>query len=134
MTTTTVAVRFNTDDQSKIEPLLNFVKSLDLVSSVEIASEASGLHTEAPGSAPGERFLPIEEIQRLYLDEWVLLAAPRKKEGKILGGIVLVHEPSKRDMALRGRDLIKKYERTTHIFTGKLPVRATIGLIQKVRP
>lgn len=132
--TTTVAVRFNTDDQSKIEPLLNFVKSLDLVSSVEVASEASDPSTEAPGSAPGERFLPIEEIQRLYPDEWVLLAAPHKKEGKILGGIVLVHEPSKRDMALKGRDLIKKHEHTTHIFTGKLPVRATIGLIQKVRP
>lgn len=132
MNTTTVAVRFNTDDQSKIEPLLNFVKSLDLVSSVEVASEASDPSTEAPGFAPGGRFLPVEEIQRLYPDEWVLLAEAKWEGVKILGGTVLLHESSKRDMALKGRDLIKMHKRTAHLYTGTFPKRPTIGLMRQI--
>lgn len=131
---TTYAVRFNTDDRHKIEPLLDFVKSLDFVSSVEIASEEPAPNEEAPTPAPlNGQFLPIEEIRRLYPNEWVLLAEPRKKGIEILGGTVLLHESDKRSMALRAKDLIRKYSHVTHFFTGDIPKRATIGLMRKTQ-
>ncbi len=129
---TTVAVRFNTDDRHKIEPLLDFVKTLDAVSSVEIANHAIDEKLEAsmPSSANG--FLTLAEIHLLYPNEWVLLADTQRQGIEILGGIVLLHEPSKRDMALKGRDLIKNHKHTTHFYTGKFPKRAKIGLMRRI--
>ncbi len=114
---TTVAVRFNTDDLNKIEPLLDFVKSPDAVSSVEIASQASDEKLETPNPSGTEGFLSIAEIKRLYPDEWVLLGNPIFEGIDVLGGIVLLHDPSKRDMALKGHDLIKKNTNTLLTFT-----------------
>ena len=130
---TTVAVRFNTDDLNKIEPLLDFVKSLDAISSVEIASQASYKKLETPNHAAIEGFLSIAEIKRLYPNEWVLLAQTQRDGITILGGIVLLHEPSKRGMALKSYELIKKHEHTSHFYTGELPKHATIGLMRRIK-
>ena len=128
--TTTVEVRFNTDDRNKIEPLLDFVKSLDFVSSVEISTEEVESIAETPSESIAGQFLSIEAIREMYPNEWVLLAEPRKNGIEILGGIVLLHEADKRNMALRARDLVKKHANVTHFFTGKLPKRSSLGLLQ----
>jgi len=129
---TTVAVRFNTDDLNKIEPLLDFVKSLDAVSSVEIGSQASDKKLEMPNHAAIEGFLSIAEIKRLYPDEWVLLGDPIFDGMDVLGGKVLLNDPGKRNMALRGKGLVSKYARSTHIFTGTFPESATIGILRRI--
>jgi len=130
---TTVAVRFNTDDRHKIEPLLDFVKSLDFVSSVEVASEepAPSEETHVPQAAD-EQFLSTEEIRRLYPNEWILLGDPIIEGIEIMGGKVLVHNPDKRSMAMQGRNLIPQYARATHFYTGTFPKRATIGLMRRI--
>lgn len=129
---TTYAVRFNTDDRDKIEPLLDFVKSLDFVSSVEEADEEPAPDEETSIPAADGQFLSTEQIRKLYPNEWVLLGDPIVKGIEILGGKVLVHDPDKRNMALRGKEFIPQYARATHFYTGTFPKRATIGLIRKI--
>lgn len=130
---TTVAVRFNTDDRNKIEPLLDFVKSLDFVSSVEVEHEqpAPSEEPHVPRAADNQ-FLSADEIRKMYPNEWVLLGDPILDGIEIVGGIVLVHNPDKRSMALQGRSLITQYNRATHFYTGTFPKRATIGLMRRI--
>ena len=79
-----------------------------------------------------EGYLSIENIKKQYPDEWVLLANPQIEGMKVLGGTVIVHKKDKREMALEGRDIIKNYESVTHMYTGEIPKRATIGLMRRI--
>ena len=80
-----------------------------------------------PKSMDTEGYLPIETIKKLYPNEWVLVASPKKEGAKIIGGTVLVHDADKRLMALQGRDLIKNYPSATHFYTGEMPKYAKMG-------
>ncbi|MCY7330224.1 MAG: hypothetical protein LH618_16860 [Saprospiraceae bacterium] len=86
---------------------------------------------ETPFSVSEEPFFTVEEIRRRYPNEWVLLANPLLEGLEIRGGQVLVHDSDKRNMALQGKDLIRKYARVTHLYTGEIPKNAKIGLIRK---
>jgi hypothetical protein len=77
-----------------------------------------------------EGYLSIEMIKKLYPDEWVLVASPKKEGTKIIGGTVLVHDADKRLMALQARDLIKNYPSATHFYTGEILHYAKIGIIK----
>jgi hypothetical protein len=118
-------------DRQRIKSFLEYVKSLDFVNAIELVKEKT--FTEIPKIEPiTEGYLPIDKIKALYPDEWILLAYPHYENATIVGGTVLLHEPNKREMALKAKDLIKNYTEITHIFTGNIPHRATIGLMKKI--
>ena len=76
--------------------------------------------------------MSFEEIKQNYPDEWILLANTQKEGMNILGGTVLLHDSDKRQLAIKGRDLIKNHTKTTHFYTGDIPKRRTIGLMRKI--
>ncbi len=78
-------------------------------------------------STDNEGYLPIDTIKKLYPDEWILVASPKKEGTKVLGGTVLVHHTDKRLMALQARDLIINYPSATHFYTGEMLKYAKIG-------
>lgn len=130
----TYSIKFKETDREKIEALIAFVKSLDFVQSVEVSAKKAVPKKNNSMSARPEGFLPVAEIRRLYPNEWVLLGNPVSEGGELLGGIVILHDPEKRGMALRGKGLIRDYEKATHFFTGELPKRPAIGLMRKPQP
>jgi hypothetical protein len=86
----------------------------------------------APKNTDTEGYLPLETIKKLYPNEWVFVASPKKEGIKIIGGTVLVHHADKRLMALEARNLIKNYPTATHFYTGEMPKYAKIGVIKKI--
>jgi translation elongation factor EF-Ts len=126
---TTYAIHLKSSDNNKIRLLVEFIKSLDFVQSVEEFKESTSdivLHNVTEGYAT------FEQIKQQYPNEWVLLADAQMDGINILGGKVLLHESDKRNLALKGRDLIKNHTKTTHFYTGDLPKRRTIGLMRKI--
>lgn len=79
-----------------------------------------------------EGYLSIDKIKILYPNEWVLLAYTQKEGITIQGGVVLVHHADKREMALKGKDLIQQYPYVAHLYTGDFPQRGSIGIVKKV--
>ncbi len=130
---TTYSIQLKETDRQKIDAFIQFVKSLDFVQSVEAFAKTAPSKKNTGKTANTDGYLSVDEIRRQFPNEWVLLANPVAENVEILGGTVILHDPEKRNMALRGRDLIKKYARVTHFFTGEMPKRATIGLMRKVQ-
>ena len=62
--------------------------------------------------------LEIEQIKRLFPDEWVLIGDPTMNETgiQVLSGIVLFHSKDKREVAYFGREMVKAYKMYTLIF------------------
>jgi len=128
----TYSIHFKPTDRRKIDLLINFVKSLDFVDSVEEASSDTSADHEPPAvAAQDEGYLPVDEINERYPNEWILLADPQMHGMEILGGRVLLHHPSKRDMAIMAKEVVKRYERVTHFYTGKPTENAKIGIYRK---
>ena len=128
---TIYAIEFNESEQQRVKKLLDYVQSLDFVRSVKAFSEADNV-LEMPASAPVEGYLTIDDIKKLYPNEWILIAYTRKNGPHILGGKVLLHEADKRNLALKGRDLIRQFPDVNHFYTGEFPKRARIGLLKKL--
>ena len=126
------SIHFKNADSQKINAFIDFVKSLDFVQSVESFSLPKPAPSKPKKTAQADEFQTVAEIKRLFPNEWVLLANPRHEGIEILGGTVVLHDPDKRSMAVRGRDLVKNYQGITHFFTGEFPKRATIGLMRKI--
>ena len=129
--TTTYAIQFEESEPQRIQKLLDFVQSLDFVRSVKAFSDEDAV-VNMPISAPVEGYLTIDDIKILHPNQWVLIAYTRKKETDILGGKVILHEANKRDLALKGRDLIRLYPDVNHFYTGEFTKRTRIGLLKKV--
>jgi hypothetical protein len=128
---TTYAIQFKETEQQRIQKLLDYVQSLDFVQSVKAFSEEEAV-VNAPISAPVEGYLTVEDIKRLYPNEWILIAHTRKDGAHILGGKILLHEADKRELALKGRDLIRQYPDVNHFYAGEFPARRRIGLLRKI--
>ena len=128
---TTYAIEFNESEPQRVQKLLDYVQSLDFVRSVKAFSEADNV-LEMPISAPVEGYLAIEDIKIQYPNQWILTAYTRKNGSHILGGKVLLHEADKRNLALKGRDLIRQFPDVNHFYTGEFPKRARIGLLKKI--
>jgi hypothetical protein len=124
MTQLIVNVKQNSDLEEVIS-VLNRLK-LSFVKQEEKPVIATQNNTDTEG------YQPLETIKKLYPNEWVLVASPKKEGTKIVGGTVLVHDADKRLMALQARDLIKNYPSATHFYTGEMPKYAKIGIIKKV--
>ncbi len=119
--TATYSIRFKETEREKIDALIAFVKSLDFVQSVEVPPK-KGVPKKSNGkTVHPEGFLAVDEIRRLYPNEWVLLGNPVSEGGALLGGTVILHDPEKQGMALRGKGLIGNYDRATHFFASEMP-------------
>ena len=69
----------------------------------------------------GER-LSIDEIKRLYPDEWILIGDPEENEqGRDITGIVLYHGRDKRELSYRDKPLLKNYKRKSLFFNRVTP-------------
>jgi hypothetical protein len=89
------------------------------------AMQASASHL------PGD-YLHAQEIARRYPAEWILLADYKIEGTEIMGGRVLAHDADKRNLAMRAKDLALPEYPKTIFFTGRLPRRAKVGLMQKI--
>ena len=75
----------------------------------------------------------IEEIKKLYPDEWVLLGNQEKGANGIdvVAGIPIYHSKDKREVAFRGKDMVTNYDRFTLIYTGQFVTRRKITSLFK---
>ncbi|HRI59832.1 MAG TPA: hypothetical protein PK228_08915 [Saprospiraceae bacterium] len=127
------AIHFKDADKDKIKRLIDFVRSLDYVKSVEPFQANTPVKKEEDiVPTQSNEFVPVSEIKTLYPNQWVLLANPQKKGVVLLGGQVLMHDSDKREFALKAKDLLTKYAGLMHFFTGETAPRAHTGLARKV--
>lgn len=126
---TSYAIHLKGADNQRMKLLVEFIKSLDFVQSVEEFQETVSDNVLATDT---EGYMSFEQIKQTYPNEWILLANTQEEGMNILGGTVLLHESDKRQLALKGRDLIKNHTKTTHFYTGEFPKRRTIGLMRKI--
>ena len=128
----TYSIRFKNTDSHKIQSLIEFVRSLDFVQSVETFSGVSENKTEDT-STPDD-YVTLDVMKARYPNEWVLLAHPKMVGMTVLGGKILLHETDKRTLTIKGKDLIRKYERVIHLYLGEPSKNAHIGLMKKTNP
>jgi hypothetical protein len=84
--------------------------------------------------------LTIDQIKLQYPDQWVLVGNPELDDpntlgsvvSKLLRGIVLYASKDKRELAYKAKEVKGDVSRTACIYTGQLPARRRIGLLQKV--
>lgn len=126
---TSYAIHLKGADNQRMKLLVEFIKSLDFVQSVEEFQETVSDNVLATDT---EGYMSFEQIKQTYPNEWILLANTQQEGMNILCGTVLLHESDKRQLALKGRDLIKNHTKTTHFYTGEFPKRRTIGLMRKI--
>jgi len=76
----------------------------------------------------------FSEMQSRFPNQWLLVAEPIMKEGKVIEGIVLFHDADKRNLAVANQNakLTKQFKSATHIFTGTLPKESRIGIFKQV--
>jgi hypothetical protein len=131
----TYAIEFKETEPNKIQNLLNFVRSLDFVASVEPSSESMSddekIQTNISNHQLG--YLPIDEIKIAFPNQWVLLSDFNKIETTILGGIVLCNDVDKREFALKAREFVKNNKNVAHLYTGVFPRIARSGLMRKIK-
>lgn len=65
--------------------------------------------------------LQIEQIKKLYPNQWVLIAEPQIQNTLVLGGIVLFNSKDKREIAYKRINWREKYTHATTIYTGSFP-------------
>jgi len=80
--------------------------------------------------------LRIDEIKKLYPDEWVLLGNPMWDEIKLAveAGIPLYHSKDKKEVCYLGRDKTDGYSTISLIFTGAFkPMRKITGIFNQIK-
>jgi hypothetical protein len=129
---TTYAIHLKETEPDKIKLFEQMVQSLDFVHSIEKMADLS----EAPQATEDipAGFMTKNEICERYPDEWVLLFDAQTDGIGVVGGKILLHDKDKRALALKARDIIKKYKNTTHFFAGEKSRHATSGLARTIRP
>ena len=79
--------------------------------------------------------LNINDIKRLYPNEWVLLGNPVMDETKIdvVSGIPIFHSKDKKEVCYIGRDKTTAFDKITLIFTGIFkPSRKMTGIFNRI--
>ena len=78
----------------------------------------------------------INDIKKLYPDEWVLLGNPIMDDSKldVLSGVPLYHSRDKKEVCYIGRDKTAAYPKITLIFTGTFkPTRKITGIFNRIK-
>ncbi|GHT59857.1 hypothetical protein AGMMS50239_07470 [Bacteroidia bacterium] len=78
----------------------------------------------------------INEIERLYPDEWILLGNPEidKINQKFLGGEVVYHSRDKKEVCYLGKPLIANYKKTALFFNRVTPLRNRSLIVSLFHP
>lgn len=77
-------------------------------------------------------YTTIDELKKIYPDEWVLLGNPQIKDTSVLGGVVLYHSKDKKEVCYIGRDKTTNYPSVTIVYAGDLKKRRTIGILRRL--
>ena len=77
-------------------------------------------------------YLNIEELKKLYPDEWVLLGNPEMKNTFVLGGVLLYHSKDKKEVCYIGRDKTANYSTVKIAFAGELKQHRKIGILKRI--
>ena len=120
--------------------LVNIQKQTDLEMLLDVLKRMQISFTQTEDNIPvaekialnTEGYLSAETIKQLYPNEWILVASAKKDGINVVGGIVIAHHTSKREMALQGREVIKNYSNTAHFYTGEFPKMRHLGLFRKI--
>lgn len=77
-------------------------------------------------------YLTLDELKKIYPDEWVLLGNPKMKNTSVLGGIVLYHSKDKKEVCYIGRDKTAEYSTVTIAFAGNLKQNRRVGILKRI--
>ena len=77
-------------------------------------------------------FVPIDELKKIYPDEWILLGNPEIKNTNVLGGFVLKHSKDKKEVCYIGRDKTANYDTVTIAYAGNLKQHRKIGILKRI--
>ncbi|MEO6833321.1 MAG: hypothetical protein ABI378_12315 [Chitinophagaceae bacterium] len=83
-----------------------------------------------------KQLLNINDIKKLYPNEWVLLGNPVMDASKIdvLSGIPLFHSKDKREVCYIGRDKTTDFKKITLVYTGSFkPTRKITGIFNRIK-
>jgi len=81
------------------------------------------------------QLLSINDIKKLYPDEWVLIGDPTMDESNIdvVAGIPIYHSKDKKEVCYIGRGRTSDFNKITLIFTGSFkPTRKITGIFNRI--
>lgn len=82
------------------------------------------------------QLLHINDIKKLYPDEWVLVGNPIMDDSKIdvLSGIPIYHSKDKKEVCYIGRNKTTDFDKITLIFTGTFKAtRKITGIFNRIK-
>lgn len=77
-------------------------------------------------------YTSMEELQKMFPDEWILLGNPIVENTHVMGGIPIIHSKNKREVYYLGKDLVNEFHNTTIAYTGEMITSRTLGLIRRL--
>jgi len=77
-------------------------------------------------------YMPLDELKKLYPDEWLLLGNPQMKDTSVLGGVVLYHSKDKKEVCYIGRDKTADFSTVTIAFAGDLKQHRRLGILKRI--
>jgi hypothetical protein len=81
------------------------------------------------------QLLSINDIKKIYPDEWVLIGNPTMDESNIdvVAGIPIYHSKDKKEVCYIGRGRTSEFDKITLIFTGSFkPTRKITGIFNRI--
>ena len=82
------------------------------------------------------QLLNINDIKKLYPDEWVLIGNPEmdKSELNVLSGIPIIHSKDKKEVCYLGKSKTSDFKTITIIYTGSFkPARTLTGIFASTK-
>ncbi|MFN0048913.1 MAG: hypothetical protein ACKVOU_07315 [Cytophagales bacterium] len=77
-------------------------------------------------------YVALEELKKLYPNEWILLGDPQMVNTSVLGGKVLYHSKDKKEVCYIGRDKTTPFSTVTITFAGDLKQHRKIGILKRI--
>jgi hypothetical protein len=77
-------------------------------------------------------FIALDELKKLYPEEWVLLGNPEMENTSVIGGTLLFHSKDKKEVCYIGRDKTADYPSVTIAFAGDLKQHRKIGILKRI--
>jgi hypothetical protein len=77
-------------------------------------------------------YVSLEELRKLYPDEWILLGDPEMENTSVLGGTVLYHSKDKKEVCYIGKDKTDDYATVTIAFAGDLKQQRKVGILRRL--
>jgi hypothetical protein len=78
------------------------------------------------------KYVTIEEAQKQFPDEWLLLGNPITDNLNVIGGILLYHSKDKKEVCYLGRDKTEGFDKITLEYTGSFKPKRRIGIMRRL--